>query len=383
MTADVRLAAAGFGLIAVCYGFARFAFGLFLPQIDAELSLPPLLAGMVSGGSFLGYCLAIVASAWLTERLGARTAALAAAVIAAAGMTGIALAPSAMWLAIAVLLAGVSTGLVSPPLAAAVSTAVPPVRRDTVNTIINAGTSAGVALAGGIALMLSLPWRGVYALFVFCAVLMGVAIARSVPRASTAQAAPQGGVPRLNPSLWRLIAASLLTGAASTAIWSFGGQLIMLRLGWTETEAGWLWIAIGAAGVAGASAGILMRRIGIGKVHVMFLAALAAGTALVGAAGTTTALAMTGGGLFGLAYITLTGVYLVWGVTALPERPATGLTISFLFLAIGQTVGAPLFAAVMSHVSPDAAVIGFAALALGAGLVRPEPDRKRLDRAKR
>ncbi|MFJ1301690.1 MFS transporter [Pseudomonadota bacterium AL_CKDN230030165-1A_HGKHYDSX7] len=380
MNADTRLAAAGFGLIAVCYGFARFAFGLFLPQIDAELSLPPLLAGLISGGSFLGYCLAIVASAWLTERLGARTAALAAAAIAAAGMAGIALSPTAVWLALAVLLAGVSTGLVSPPLAAAVSTGVAPKRRDTVNTIINAGTSAGVALAGGIALMLSLPWRGVYALFVASALLMALAIARSLPRATGAQGKPPGGLPRLNPSLKRLIVASLLTGAASTAVWSFGGKLITLRLGWNETEAGWLWIAIGIAGIAGASAGWLMARLGLRKVHVLFLAALAAGTLLVGKAGTTAALALAGGALFGLAYITLTGVYLVWGVTALPQRPATGLTISFLFLAIGQTLGAPLFAAVMSHVSPDAAVIGFAALALIAGLVRAEPDRGRCKR---
>lgn len=370
MTADARLAAAGFGLIAVCYGFARFAFGLFLPQIDAELSLPPMLAGLISGGSFLGYCLAIVMSAWLTERVGARTAALAAALIAAIGMTGIALAPSALLLAVAVLLAGVSTGLVSPPLAAAVSAVVEAPRRDATNTIINAGTSAGVALAGVIALMLGLPWRWVYGLFALTAVLMAVAIARSVPPASPSHTTARGGLPKLNRSLKRLVAASLLTGAASTAVWSFGSQLAMLRLGWDEASAGWLWIAIGIAGVAGASAGLLMRRLGIRLVHVAFLAALAVGTLLVGKAGTSAALALAGGALFGLAYITLTGVYLVWGVTALPDRPATGLTISFLFLAIGQTLGAPLFAAVMNHVSPDAAVIGFAALALSAGLVR-------------
>jgi len=118
------LGATGFALIAVCYGFARFAFGLFLPQIDAELSLSSTLSGLISGGAFLGYCIAIALSAFLTERVGPRAVAIVAALIAAAGMAGIAAAPSAPWLAGAVMLAGSSTGLASPPLAAAVTAAV-------------------------------------------------------------------------------------------------------------------------------------------------------------------------------------------------------------------------------------------------------------------
>lgn len=61
----------GFALIAVCYGFARFAFELFLPQIHAELSFSSTLSGLISGGAFLGYCIAIGLSAYLTERIGA------------------------------------------------------------------------------------------------------------------------------------------------------------------------------------------------------------------------------------------------------------------------------------------------------------------------
>lgn len=105
MNPALRIGAVGFGLIAVCYGFARFAFGLFLPQIDSDLSLGPSLSGLISGGAFAGYCVAIIASAALTERIGARAIATAAAIIAAVGMAGIALAPSPMVLAAAVMVA--------------------------------------------------------------------------------------------------------------------------------------------------------------------------------------------------------------------------------------------------------------------------------------
>lgn len=149
MSPAVRIAAIGFGMIAVCYGCARFAFGLFLPQIDAELGLGPGLSGVISGGSFAGYCAAIIVSAVLTERLGAKAVAMGAAVVACVGMLGIALAPSAGWLAVAVIVAGASTGLASPPMAAAVAAGVRPKVQDGVNTAINAGTSAGVALRVG------------------------------------------------------------------------------------------------------------------------------------------------------------------------------------------------------------------------------------------
>ena len=50
MSRALRLSATGFGLIAVCYGFARFAFGLFLPQIDADLALSQTVGGLIAGG---------------------------------------------------------------------------------------------------------------------------------------------------------------------------------------------------------------------------------------------------------------------------------------------------------------------------------------------
>jgi len=174
---------------------------LFLPQIDADLSLSPTVSGLISGGSFLGYCIAIVLSAYLTERIGARAVVVGAALIAAVGMIGIAISSSSLWLAIAVMLAGSSTGLASPPMAAAVAAAVRPDRQSATNTIINAGASAG-------------------------------------------------GLPPLTTGIARLIAASFVIGAS---------------------------------------------------------------------------------------YIMLTGVYLVWGVSALPDRPATGLMIGLLTIAIGRT----------------------------------------------
>lgn len=370
MSTSLYLGATGFGLIAVCYGFARFAFGLFLPQIDDDLSLSSTVSGLISGGSFLGYCIAIVLSAYLTERIGARAVAVGAALVAAVGMIGIATAPSALLLASSVMLAGSSTGLASPPMATAVAAAVRADRQSATNTIINAGTSAGVVLSGPVALLIGGQWRLAFAGFAVVAFAMAVAAVLNIPSQTMSTAKIASGLPPLNSVIVRLVTASFLMGASSTALWSFGGQLVTLQLGWSNTDAGLLWIAIGAAGIVGASAGTLVARFGIDCIHSLFLGALAAGILLVGTSATTPLLAIIGGVLFGAAYIMLTGVYLVWGIKALPDRPATGLMIGFLTIAIGQTAGAPFFGLLMDRFTADHAVIAFACLTFTAGLAR-------------
>lgn len=374
MSTAFRLGAVGFGLIAVCYGFARFAFGLFLPRIDADLGLGPTLAGTVAGGSFLGYCLAIIASAALTERVGPRAVAIGAALVAALGMAGIAAAPNAVWLAGAVMIAGASTGLASPPMAAAVSAVVRRDRRDATNSAVNSGTSAGVALSGPVALASTGQWRLAFAAFAVLALGLALAVARTVPRTGGPRAgggsAMTRGLPPLSDDLARLIAAAFLMGVASTALWSFGGQLLALRLGWETAGIGLFWTAIGVAGIAGAWAGGLASRFGINRLHLAFLGVMASGMVAAGFATVTPASALVGGALFGAAYVMLTGIYLVWGVAALPDRPATGLMVGFLTVAIGQTAGAPLFGLLMDGLGPDHAVITFAALGMTAGLAK-------------
>src|SRR5690606_22929432 len=125
---------------------------------------------LISGGAFLGYCIAIALSAYLTERIGARSVAIGAALVAAVGMAGIATAPSAAWLAGVVMLAGLSTGLASPPMAAAVAVAVQRDRQSATNTVINAGTGAGVVFSGLVALMMGDQWRLAFAGFAAVAV---------------------------------------------------------------------------------------------------------------------------------------------------------------------------------------------------------------------
>ncbi len=367
---DIRLAATGFLLIGVCYGLARFAFGLFLPEIRSNLQLSTTFSGLISGGAFVGYCLAIVASAELTERIGPRNVAVSAAAVAAVGLAAMAMSPSGSVLAAAVLFAGLSTGLASPPMAAAVDAVVDDQRKDFANTVVNAGASGGVALSGLVALFVGAGWRTAFAVFSAIALALTIGTFFVTPQRNAHGISRKQALPSLTTELKKLSTAAFLMGTASTVVWSFGGELARGAPDWSNRMNGFLWIVIGISGLTGAVAGRLIEWFGLNTVHRMFLALMAIAMICVAGPASTT-IAFGGGSLFGAAYIMLTGVYLVWGVTALPDRPAIGLTIGFLAIAVGQSVGAPLFGLILGWFPAIAATAVFATVALAACVIQP------------
>src|ERR687890_1650398 len=186
MMSSARLVPPGLALIAVTYGLARFAYGLFLPDMRAAFELPSALLGVIGAGSYVGYCAAIVVALAFTSRTGPRLMAGAAGAVAVVGMATVAAAPAAWVLALGVLVAGSSSGLASPPMGEAVACSIRNGVQDRANALINSGTSVGVALSGPAALLLAGEWRLAWAAFA----LVGLAVlawnAAAMPREALA-----------------------------------------------------------------------------------------------------------------------------------------------------------------------------------------------------
>lgn len=341
--------AAGAALIATCYGLARFAYGLFAPEFRAEFAISSTVSGLIGAGSYLGYCLAIVASLVLTERVGARQVAVAAGAVASLGTAMVALAPSTPVLALGVLIAGSSTGIASPPLAAAVSRWVRGGIQDRAQTVVNAGTGVGVLVSGPIALTLLEQWRWAWALFAAIAAAVSVWIFRAVPSSAEDRPgeadAPGRGDPderRYVPGTTVMILAAFLMGLSSAAVWTFGRDLITTVGGASTLVASSMWTVLGAAGIIGALGGDLVARIGIGWSWTGAMSVMAGATALLAAVPGTVVTIFLAAAVFGSSYILLTALVLLWSTHLYPNRVSFGVGLSFLMIAVGQAVGAPL-----------------------------------------
>lgn len=335
----VVLTVAGAALIGACYGFARFAYGLFLPTFRGAFGLDGAAAGLIASLSYLAYCLGIVGATAATPRLGPRTTAAAAAAVASIGCALIAAAPSTPFFAAGVAIAGASTGMASPPLAQAIATVVRASARDRVQTIVNAGTGAGVMVAGPIALVAQEHWRMAWAGFAVASALMGAGIVIAIPRTRQDRPDRQNRLrhPRRFPSgSVRLGIAAVTMGAGSAAGWTFGQDLLHSDGGHGPAVTTGAWIALGACGLLGALAGDLVARTSLRVAWRVLMLAFAGVLLLWTLLVDSAVVAVLASAAFGALYIALTGVLLVWSTRLHPDRPSTGVGQAFLAIALGQ-----------------------------------------------
>jgi predicted MFS family arabinose efflux permease len=356
--------AAAFALTAVSYGLARFAYGLLLPQIRKDLSLSALDAGWIGGGAFAAYCVGVIFASLAVAKFGERLLALLAGLVATAGVGLVAISPSVPVLGVAIALGGLSTGFTSPPLASAVARGFDGHARSKANGMINSGTAAGIVFSGFAVMAFPSAWRELYMLFTFISAAVTVWLWFAMPEGSPARGTAGGPLGHfMTPGLAVLCAAAFLMGVSSTAIWTFGADMLRDGLGFSEERIALVWITLGLGGLAGSQTGNLVSRFGIGRTHRAALLAIAFGHAMIATSAAAPLLAFAAMALFGAAYIVSSGVLLIWGTALLPDRPDLGLGIPFLAVAIGQTIGAPLFGALLNGVGAPASLSSFAAIA--------------------
>jgi predicted MFS family arabinose efflux permease len=373
--APIRLAAAGLSLIAVCYGLARFAYGLFLPVLTVEFGFDGAVAGTIASSSYIGYCVAIVAATAATALWGPRVVAVAAGITAAAGTGLIAAAGSTGVLAAGVVIAGASSGLASPPLADAVARWVTADRADRVQTAVNAGTGLGVMISGPIALLTGQNWRLAWCLFALTAVVVTIWIAVTIPKEDSA--ADPSRWRALLPASWfppgslRLLTTATVMGAGSSAIWTFGRDIAISSGGVGSAASTVLWIVLGAAGLLGALTGDVTARVGLAPAWSISMLVLAAATATFAVAVRHYPVILVAAAVFGAVYIALTGLVLLWGVRIYPVHPAFGVGAPFFLIAAGQALGSPLIG-LLSDATTATIAFGVAAAGLAVGAaVRP------------
>ncbi|MCP1207870.1 MFS transporter [Pantoea sp. B550] len=382
MRSPATLALTGFSLIAVTYGMARFSWGLMLPSISADIPFSPQQAGLLSACSFVAYCLTILTAAALADRYGARQTALLAALSAASGLLLLACASSPLLLATGLFVAGLSSGLASPALAAAVSNRIAVADQPRINTLINAGTSAGIILTVVILSVLPGGWWAACLLFALLslACLLPVMRVLSVHGAGRAARVTRWYQRLYRRAMRRLMGIALMSGLVSAAWWSFGSALLRQHVGVDAETARLLWLVAGGAGIVGAATGPVAARIGLNAVYRLSLCGMALPLLVLAfshgeSAGLLIAVACCGAG-----YVTLSGVLLVWGAQATAEEPATGVGILFFMLAAGQVAGSLLFGQLYAALGAITALTLFALSALLLLFITPSQNSNASDK---
>ena len=396
-------ALAGMLLIAATYGMARFGVGLFAPALEQERPQLAGVLGWAAAAQFSAYCVAASVAAGLVDRH-PRAGLLLAGATATAGCVGVALADQPGLFVLAVLVGGMGGGFASPALVPVIDALVPRRLSATAQSLVNAGTAVGVIGAGLTAFAVPSVGAAWLAMALICAAATAAAWfpvrARTdlgtASRGRRKEDAGEGdaregeahtGLRRIGKRLtglqrtgkWRGLAlpagAAVVVGGGSALIWTFGPLLLTEAGAIAEDRTGWLWIALGAGGLLGTLAGVLVARAGLRSGWLMTsgaLAAAVAATALAAATGNPWP-AVAGMAIFGAAYMGLSAVLILWAREVFPNAAGAGTSVLFIALATGQAAGSALFGLAMDAVPAAVLAAAAAGLCLAGGLLPALP----------
>lgn len=335
-----KLILAGLPMIAVTYGLSRFSYGLMLPYINEALHMTQSTSGIISSLSYVAYCIAIVAAMMFSRRATSRFILVAAGLLSIVGLGVISVSLTPVGLGAGIFLAGMSTGLSSPPYASIINTNVQSGAQNQTNAWINSGTSIGTAFTGAVAIMMVDSWRETYIIFMVIAVIVLAANYKVLPGTQTFEEKSSVGFVKEE---WKqsvqLILASLLLGISSAAYWTFSRDFIVNLDSVPAYLGDWLWVIIGLAGLLGGTAGIVINRFGIMNAFRLSTVTLSTASLLLGSWPGSPVVGVLSPFLFGSSYVFITGVLIVWGVSVFRTNPSIGLGLPFLMLALGQAAG--------------------------------------------
>src|SRR6056297_1502819 len=105
--------------------------------------------------------------------------------------------------------------------------------------------------------------------------------------------------------------------------------------------------------------------------HALMLVMLSASLALLAASPGQLVIATFSALVFGLSYMSLTGLYLLTGIRLLPGRLSLGPVLPFLAVAVGQAVGSPIVGLLVKQLGYADAFAMFSALGILVATLSP------------
>lgn len=376
----MRLSLAGFAATAVTFGPARNGYGLFLPWFRDDFGLSTALLGLIAGGLYLGYLLALSAVGLLASRVGPLAFIVAGLVSAALGMALVAFAPNAILLAVGIVLAGSSAGWSWAPYNDAADRLVAESRRGRALSIISTGTTFGIIATGLTALFVGADWRFAWLAFAGAAVLALVPNVRALGGLGVRTAARASAAGTPSPG-WRrffraesvpLFAVAAAFGIVSAFYFAFAVDLIV-SAGVARTFGGpVLYALIGIAGISGIATGDAVRRFGTRPVLLATIASLSAAAFLLGVAPTSWVAIGLSASLHGAGVMVMSALLAIWNVAVFSARPSAGFSATLFVFGVGLTIGPVLLSALAGPFSLELAFLVAGGIMLLTAFVQPK-----------
>ncbi|GHJ60452.1 hypothetical protein NOK12_29700 [Nocardioides sp. OK12] len=320
----------------VAFGMARYAYGLTLPDMQAEFDLSEQLTGLVASATFVGYLVGLLGVPVLVARRGPRAPTSVGGACGVLGCSLVAVSPTPAVLAVGAVLAGSAAGWVWAPYSDVLRAVAAPQHRPTLLAVVTTGTGVGLVGLGALGLLAPfVSWRLTWAGIAVAAAVAAVLNLRLVPALPPPERQEGGGrlpwarllVPLLYTVAYFVAVTVYFTYASDAAeeagMADWAPALVFALIGLGGLVAFWtgrMTALLGPTGVGAASLGVVgLALVGLG---------LAPGGALVLASAL----------VLGAGFMVGSSVLAIWTAEASPERPGTAFTAALVVGAVTSIV---------------------------------------------
>jgi MFS family permease len=345
-------------------GLARFAFGMILPAMAADLKLDYSQQGFLGASYFVGYLAIVVVMPWLAPKAGCRRLCIVGLALVTVSLVALSQGRDYLFLSASYFVTGVGSGALFIGAMTLASFWFHPSHRARGAGVVTAGAGVGILISGILVPQVSgglgmAPWQLIWLIFagmsaVFC--LLAVMFLRNRPaelgltaygrpennrdKDHTQAGAAHGGVERPWPAILHMGIAYTLFAVTMMTYTTFIVTTMVDTLAVTPATAGLLWAAVGGLSIfSGSLFGAISDKLGYRAGMVSALMAQAVAYSLI-AAGTGAPGLYASVILFGIsAWSMPTIVAAATGDYLGPEKAAAGFAVLTLMFAVGQTLG--------------------------------------------
>ncbi|MFF0490003.1 MFS transporter [Nocardia sp. NPDC004068] len=414
-----RVGLPGLLTLAVTYGYGRYGYGLFLPQLRREFRGSAGLLGTIVSIGYLTELIVVVVVGRLSGRVAPRVPIVIGGLFAASGMALMASATSAGMLAVGVALAGTAPGWVWAPYSDAIDAGTRKSSRAQAISMVSSGTTFGVLVAGPAVVLVApsgwrLVWAGAAAVALAVTVwnrlvlppvphpgptggpprrqgarllpqrghlpqLRGARLSRrhrtphAHPYRRERERAQRGGVSWPTPARARLLLAAFSSGAVGAAYWAYASVAVSEFPGVPTTfgPTPLFWTMIGAAGVLGVLTGTLVTCWGLRAVFATAQALVAASCLLLALPGPGWFAYVGAAALFGAGFMIGGTLLPLWSERVDSRSPTAGFSTVVVVMTLGSALGPALSGPIIDAVGPEPVFTSLAVAAVATMMVYP------------
>lgn len=375
-----RVGLAGAAVVGVAFGMARYAYGLTLPGIRQDLGLSELVLGIVASATFAGYLAGLLLAGPLAAHRGSRAPTTVGGACGALGAVIVTVAQSPWVLAAGAVLAGSAGGWVWAPYSDIVTRMVSRRQQPRALAIITTGTSGGLVMLGGLALLASLgSWRLVWGGIALAAVAAAVLNLRLVPRTMPhARPGERQSATSLARALRVPAGYSVVYFAVIVIYFTYAAD-VLDRGAVPVAAVPAFYAAIGFSGMLAVATGAVAQRLGTLQVAALCLLTIGAALALLGLASDSLTATAASACIFGAGYMTGSAVLAVWTAEVVPDRAGAAFTTCLVVGAVSSVAAPTLAGAVIPSfgLGPLLVVTAAASLLSGVALLLLRTSRDR------